>query len=381
MLPARLVALEEARARFGDRVDRIAPLLQEGDPLADAAAEALSLLPDRERRLSERLAGGKVPVPAPVEALIARSEEVPIWVDLQRLERGGRALLRTGVFGGFVLAFRSLVLGYCSPAGNKPLVMSGRLTERAGRRIAETGRFVQAVCLPGGLRKGQGGFTAAIRVRLMHAQVRRLAAKSPSWDAGWGTPINQWDMAGTLLLFSLIVGDGLRQLGAPFSDAELADLLHLWRYAGFVLGVREELLCASEDEARTLWAMTEATQAMPDANSRALAQALIESPVHQAKDEAERVKAARSVQVGYAISRFLIGERYADALGFPRSPWLIAAPALRAAIASAGAVAKRLPGLDWLMLEAGLGYWRRAMALGLGEDDARFELPERLARR
>lgn len=82
--------------------------------------------------------------------------------------------------------------------------------------------------------------------------------------------------------------------------------------------------------------------------------------------------------VTYAISRFLIGNRYADALGYPRSPWLFAAPAVKAVIASAGAVAKRLPGLDWLMLEAGLGYWRRAMALGLGEDDARFELPDRL---
>jgi hypothetical protein len=45
-------------------------------------------------------------------------------------------LLRTGFLGGIVLGFRSLVAGYCSPAGNKPLAFSGRLREAAPRRLS-----------------------------------------------------------------------------------------------------------------------------------------------------------------------------------------------------------------------------------------------------
>jgi hypothetical protein len=35
--------------------------------------------------------------------------------------------LRPGLLGGLVLGLRSLVYGYAAPAGNKPLVFSGRL--------------------------------------------------------------------------------------------------------------------------------------------------------------------------------------------------------------------------------------------------------------
>jgi hypothetical protein len=380
MVPGRVVRLEDARRRFGDRVDRLIALLDQGDELADAAAEALTQLGSRrEEVLSALLRGEPADAPEAVRALIADAARVPFWADFERMNRGGRALLRTGIFGGFTLAFRSLVLGYCSPAGNKPLVMSGRLTDQAPRRIAETGRFVQLVASPDGMRRHGPGFARAVRVRLMHAQVRRLSARSPRWNrAEWGLPINQMDMAGTVLLFSLVVGDGLRKLGVPFDARELGDLLHLWRYTGHVLGVRDDVLPATEDEARATWEMIESTQAPPDDDSRALAKALIESPLENAKGEAERQRAARSVPVTYAISRFLIGDAFADALGFPKTPWLLAAPAFRAVIAGAGTIARRLPGMDWLMLQGGLEYWRRAMALGLGELDADFALPERL---
>src|SRR6201999_4575822 len=48
--PSRFTNLDTARARFGDKVDRLAPYLFQGDPLADAAAEALSGSPPGQRR-------------------------------------------------------------------------------------------------------------------------------------------------------------------------------------------------------------------------------------------------------------------------------------------------------------------------------------------
>jgi hypothetical protein len=49
-----------------------------------------------------------------------------------------------------------------------------------------------------------------VRVRLIHARVRHALSRSPAWrpDA-WGAPINQYDMAGTVLLFSSKLFEGL----------------------------------------------------------------------------------------------------------------------------------------------------------------------------
>ncbi len=186
MFPERYVHLEQARRQFGNRVERLGAMLGEGDPLADEAAAVLSTLPPPERQeMLRQLTAGTLPpsAPEPLRHLSEQIHHVPFWVDDERCDRGGTAFLRTGIFGGFVLAFRSLVMGYCSPAGNKPLAFSGRLKTAAPRRLSETSHFVEAVCLPGGMRPGAPGFAAAVRVRLMHAQVRRLLEGSPRWNA------------------------------------------------------------------------------------------------------------------------------------------------------------------------------------------------------
>ncbi len=382
MFPERYVNLAHARRQFGNRVERLGAMLGEGDPLADEAAAVLSTLPPPERRevLSQLTAGALPPsAPAPLRRLSEHIHHVPFWVDEARCDRGGTAFLRTGIFGGFVLAFRSLVMGYCSPAGNKPLTFSGRLKTAAPRRLSETSHFVEAVCLPGGMRPGAPGFAAAVRVRLMHAQVRRFLRLSPRWNTqAWGAPINQLDMAGTVMLFSLEVVDGLRLLGVQLSPAEVEELLHLWRYTGYVLGVREELLPATEAEARTLWGLITCTQALPDEDARALADALLQSPLLQARTPEERSRAERAVELGYGISRHLLGDKYADALGYPRNAWGLVVPLLRVVVSSTSQVLRRVPGVDMLALNAGMAYWRNAVSMGLGGTDATYDMPEHL---
>ncbi|MGZ3446738.1 MAG: hypothetical protein ACXWLG_15735, partial [Myxococcaceae bacterium] len=117
MFPTRFVHLEEARHRFGFRVDRLGSFLGAGDPLADAAVEVLAgrSSEERERWVDQALTGDAASLPAEFRALRAALSELPFWADLDRARRGGEVLLRTGFFGGLVLGFRSLVAGYCSP--------------------------------------------------------------------------------------------------------------------------------------------------------------------------------------------------------------------------------------------------------------------------
>jgi hypothetical protein len=381
MFPTRFVHLDQAFRRFGSRVDRMGALFSTGDLLADAAVEVLALLPadEREQGVDRMLTGDAGVLPGELRAFRETISALPFWADLDRARRGGEVLVRTGFFGGLVLGFRSLVAGYCSPAGNKPLVFSGRLREAASRRLSETSRFVSLIYQPGSLAPGAPGWVAAARVRLMHAQIRRILRASPRWDArAWGDPINQVDMAGTTLLFSLVLVDGLRMLGFRIDRGACEEVLHLWRIAGWVLGVDPELLCATEAEARVLWELLESTQAPPDPDSAALAVALLEAPLHEARTAEERARAERFLPVAYGIGRYLVGERYADALGYPRTPWRLVAPALRTLISGTGRLVGRLPGIDRLALEAGLRYWRRTVEVGLRGKEARFELPARL---
>ena len=381
MFPTRFVHLEQARRRFGPRVDRMGVLLGAADPLADAAVEALAdRAPDERERLVDLALRGDLPsLPAELRALRETLSALPFWADLVRARRGGQLLLKSGFFGGIVLGFRSLVAGYCSPAGNKPLAFSGRLREAAPRRLSETSRFVSLVYQPGSFVPGAPGWVAAARVRLMHAQIRRMLRGSPRWNApAWGEPINQVDMAGTTLLFSLALVDGLRMFGFRIERDECEDVLHLWRIGGWILGVDPELLCATEPEARVLWELLESTQEPPDADSAALAAALVEGPLHEARTPEERARAERFLPVAYGIARYLVGDRYADALGYPRTPWRFAAPALRTLISGTGRLVGRLPGVDRLALEAGIRYWNRAATTGLAGAEARFELPSRM---
>ena len=147
--------------------------------------------------------------------LLEQAAHVPAWVDWSMCDRGGALLMRAGPLGGAVLGARSLVLGYASPGGNKPLVFSGRLKEQASRRLNETARFVQAVCRPGGVKPFTEGWQITLKVRLIHAQVRQDDPREWPLECRRVGPSGQSARHGgrTTLLFSVSIIDGLRRLG------------------------------------------------------------------------------------------------------------------------------------------------------------------------
>jgi hypothetical protein len=385
MIPSRFTDLDAARARFGDRVDRLAPYLLRVDPLADAAVEGLGALPSGRGwpLLNEALASGVAAVsdaPAALRELFAEVDRVPPWVDWQALDEGGSLLMRAGTLGGIVLGARSIVLGYASPGGNKPLVFSGRLKEQAARRLNETSRFVQAVCRPGGMQRFSDGFAITLKVRLMHAEVRRMIRRSGRWDdARWGAPINQHDMAATTLLFSVVVIDGLRLLGFDVSHEEAERYQQLWRYVGRVIGCDPELTPASVVEARQLGELIAATQGAPDDDSRALTRALIHAGLDVAKTPAEQRRARVGVEIGKTMVRGLLGDAMADALAVPESRWRHAMALVRGVNAAAERVRRRVPAAREAAIAGGNRYWDRVVEIGLQGATAEFRPPERLA--
>lgn len=317
--------------------------------------------------------------PLAIRELLEEAESVPLWVDWEACDRGGELLLRTGMIGGAVLGSRSLILGYASPAGNKPLVMSGRLKEQATRRVNETARFVQAVCRPRGMRPFADGWQITLKVRLIHAQVRRMILKSKRWEGdAWGAPINQHDMAGTTLLFSVAMLDGLRKLGIRIEHEEAEHYMHLWRWVGRLIGVDEEILPACEPDATRLASMMEATTADPDQDSRDLTRALFDAAYDHVVTEKEKREADRKVAFGIAISRELLGNDMSDKLGIGRTSFQVAIPAIKGLVAGIERVKRVVPFADRTAIAAGSSYWDRVVEIGLAGATYEFALPERL---
>ncbi|MBK8255435.1 MAG: DUF2236 domain-containing protein [Polyangiaceae bacterium] len=370
MIPSRFVNTDAARALFGDRVDRLAPFLGRVDPLADEAVEALSALGGGGfHMLESTLTSGNYTdrsVPKALQTFLAEATRIPAWLDWPTVDSGGSVLLRTGLAGGLVLGAFSLPLGYASPGGNKPLAFSGRLTEHAPRRLAETSRFVQAVSQRGGMRPGGDGLKITLKVRLMHAHVRRALKQSDKWDyAAWGEPINQHDMAATTILFSLVVLEGLRKFGFEIDHDEAEKYMHLWRYVGTVSGVDPDLVPASQLEARALAELIRVTQGPPDDDSRALVRALVDTPISGARTPEEKKTAPVRAQVARGLVRALCGPELSDQFGIGKTPWENVLRLIRTGGKVSDRASKLSPFGRQKAILKGERYWEEVVKIGL----------------
>ena len=254
-----------------------------------------------------------------VRAYFERTAATPYWLDLREVEAGQRALARAGILGLMSLGSLALMGGYLSRRSIKPLVRTGELDSMAPRRLTETAAWWLEVTTPGSLRPGGKGVESVLRVRLTHAHVRRFMHARDDWDyESWDAPVNQIQMAGTHLLFSIACLGGLQRLGVRYDERERAAVMHLWRYVGWLMGVEDALLPATEADGWRLFWLMAATELDPDEDSRALADALTRNSGIAAADAPDLV-----VQAGLAfnagMSRYLLGDWACDVLGLQRS--------------------------------------------------------------
>jgi hypothetical protein len=381
--PTRYVNLDVARRRFGDRVDRLGRHLWDSDVPADRVIDAIESMGKAEgwRTFERGLHGEPIPeAPLAMRELLEEAAYVPSWVDWSICDRGGSLLMRAGALGGAVLGARSLVLGYASPGGNKPLVFSGRLKEQASRRLNETARFVQAVCRPEGMRPFAEGWQITLKVRLIHAQVRKMIFASGRWNAeAWGVPANQHDLAGTTLLFSAAIIDGLRKLGMRITADEADAYIHLWRWVGRTIGVHADVLPASEPEAMRLADLIEMTMGDPDQDSRDLTRALFEAAFEGCDTKRKIREAQRNVMFGRLVCRELIGDDLADKLDVPRQPIRYAMPMMKRLVTAVERVTRAVPFGERSAVAMGMHYWDRVVEIGLQGATYEFPLPKTLA--
>lgn len=256
--------------------------------------------------------------PPVVQDYFSEGTALPSWADRELLAMGEGIYLRHGVFISLILSCKSLPQCYACAKGAMVLYHSGRLNDRAGamdvysRRIVETAQFVVDVMSSGGMAPGGKGVRAAQKVRLVHAAIRYFIRKQ-GWDATlYDEPINQEDMAGTLMAFSALVLDGLKLFHVQLSDAEEEAFFHCWRVAGHFIGVSEDLLPNNVADARALGNAIFNQQVAPSEQGKTLTAALIAFK-EQVSPEGKLIGAV------HEMLRYMMGDPLSDLLGVPQA--------------------------------------------------------------
>ena len=301
--------------------------LNVGDPLADEVAEWLASAEGRWSLVERALNPDATPdpdLPVPLATFLAQTTQLPDWVNTDALDRGCDVIARSGKTGMRILRDFGLMAGYQASAINQTLVKTGALEKGAQRRVAETTKWWMDCTEKGGILPGGTGFSTTLRVRLIHAMVRRQLSGRSDWDADYlGLPVNQVDMQVTYLAFSVMFLLGQRILGVPVSKQEGADVMHLWRYIGWLMGVNSDLLVDTEQSGRVALYRNLLSQAQADDTSRLLAQSLMDEPLGRYYPSFQWLRSHWDKEVHLSIIRLFIGSQGMRALGLPacRLPW------------------------------------------------------------
>lgn len=307
-------------------------LLHVGDPLADALLDELAAEPTQATALGRGIAEGLgalreagVSLGPALRAFLEEVERIPAWVDPAILAAGSESYLQVGDLSvSLALGPGALVHTYTAGGIARTLVGTGNLRDLAERRVLETGSWLLACLLPGGLLRGAPGYVRTLQVRVLHARVRRvLARRDPSRLA-----IHQLELARTWLDFTYVSFDALRRMGLTFAPGEIERLYAFWHYLAHLLGVEPALYRSVVDDAsaRALLERIDGVIEGVTDDSRALTQAMIAAVSRIFAQRLPMSERAAHTLV-CAVLRLLHGEALADRLEVPpmRAPRLVAA--------------------------------------------------------
>ncbi|MEM0996360.1 MAG: DUF5995 family protein [Bacteroidota bacterium] len=175
--------------------------------------------------------------------LEASRQDFPTQIDWDKVRIAQNIFLQYSSTIFLVLFCQSLPECYACWRGAEVLLHTGRLTNTKGdfkvfsRRLMETAQFMVDVLDGDGLKSSGQGLVSVQKVRLLHAAIRHLLREQGWKEDKFDAPINQEDMLGTLLSFSVTIIEGLDKLGAHLTNQEREAYYYFWTLIGPLMGV------------------------------------------------------------------------------------------------------------------------------------------------
>ncbi|MBK5297358.1 MAG: DUF2236 domain-containing protein [Vicinamibacteria bacterium] len=328
-----------------------------GDTAGDAAMHAIFEHQDVQalNALMGRLvANDELPedLPDEIRAFLKDTSALPPWADLGRVREAERLFNLHGLVSLVSLVCASLPECYTMQTGVRILDLTGQLGEHTNRRLHQTAVMVLAVMGRHGLQPDGRGIRQAQKVRLIHSAIRYrilgaigalgvpasagkgvpvlipgaarsvtdvIATRQFDWQIGRdGYPINQEDLAYTLLTFGFVIPRGMVTLGIELTDDEFTSFLHAWNVVGYIMGVSEDLMAHTPADAARLFAQIKTQEGGASPAGARLTDALL----GVVERDVLRIRLIRPLAP--VLLRILVGDDTAKMLGLSvRHAWLV----------------------------------------------------------
>ena len=318
---------ERARAVNPELADKYVAHTRIGDPEADDMMEELAGVdPEQAFRFLQAGMDEEHDVlrdaPPTVRAFFEDVDTPPAWVDEDAFQPGVRMFLRNSKLVLGAMLGGVLVEGFATNI-SKSFFITGRLRDQGVRRLQQNNRHMIELFFPAGLTRQGDGWKLSVRIRLIHAQVRRLLAASEDWDEeAWGVPLSAAHTGFAITAFSARLLRHMRSLGASYNEEEARSFMQIWRYSGHLMGIPDSILYETEEDALELFRIGLLCEPDPGIECIVMSNSLVNSAplVAGVTASGERRQLASYV---YQVSRALIGNDLADRLNYPPGPPLV----------------------------------------------------------
>ena len=182
-----ILGYEKARAVVPDSAANYIEHTLIEDPLSEAMAEDLA---EFSREESSRLIQAAMnsegeealrDAPASLRNFFREVETPPEWLEYSALAPGVRMFHRHSqvILAAFVAGV--LIEGFTTNIA-KSFFITGRVRDQGVRRLGQNNRHMMEIFLPGGLYRNGDGWKLSVRIRIVHAQIRRFLNSSEDWD-------------------------------------------------------------------------------------------------------------------------------------------------------------------------------------------------------
>lgn len=253
-------------------------------------------------------------LPAELRNFIEDARRPPDWADRNKLDLAYQFNEKRGLYLGVLYGMASGMMSTVIPKEARAVYHSYGGSDMKDR-ITKTAKLGYDIGTPNVYGDDGEMIVTCVKTRLAHAGVRNLLPTSEPWRdvAPEDIPISKADMMVTWHSLATTVNRKMLEWGVPIPAEESESYLHSWQMAAHMLGIEDEYIPASWDEANAQadQVLTPILEPTPEGTN--LADVLMDFG-----REIDGTVLTRPV-IG-AFTRYMLGDQVADWLLIPEEP-------------------------------------------------------------
>ncbi|MGW7517683.1 oxygenase MpaB family protein [Streptomyces sp. NPDC054796] len=253
-------------------------------------------------------------LPADLRDFMESARRLPPWAEAGKLATAVEFNEKRGLYLGVLYGLASGMMSTVIPKEARAVYYSQGGADMKDR-ISKTAKLGYDIGSRNAYLDDGEMIVTCVKTRLVHAAVRHLLPQSPHWTgaADEDIPISQRDMMVTWHSLPTTVMRKLKDWKVPIPAAESTAFLHSWQVSAHMLGIQDEYIPATWDEA--------------DSQAEQVLDPVLAATPEGVKLADILLNLGSSVDGGIlskpilgAFTRFMLGDRIAGWLKIPREP-------------------------------------------------------------